>query len=112
MEQYPLVRATIGNRYMVEEDFKPVNSYQDILVPKNYLTNGADVPRIFWFLIPPFKPKYLAAVIVHDYLCDLDYYRLADDVFEEMLYRVEKSFKTRTMIFCVRLYHRYKYGIK
>ena len=30
---------------------------------------GANVHRLFWSIIPPFKSKYLPAVIVHDYLC-------------------------------------------
>jgi hypothetical protein len=80
-------------------------------VPRGYETNGANIPRIFWGVIPPFKPKYLPAVIVHDYLCDLEQYALADRFFEDMLLKIENSFKTRVMIFTVRLYHKIKYGV-
>ena len=42
--------------------------YKNIIVPKDFETNGADVPRIFWIVLPPFKPKYEPAYMVHDYM--------------------------------------------
>lgn len=40
-----------------------------VTVPKGFLTDGASIPRIFWFLFPPFG-RYMDAAIVHDYLCE------------------------------------------
>jgi len=42
-----------------------------IKVPKNFKTNGADIPRIFWSICPPNNPKYLKAVVIHDYMTSL-----------------------------------------
>jgi len=43
----------------------------DKFIPKDYITNGADVPRVFWSLIPPNDSLVLPAVIVHDFLCTI-----------------------------------------
>ena len=102
---YPKLKPTIDNKYILLEDFK----CGDFVVPKGYLTNGANIPRVFWAVVPPFKPKFMNAVLVHDYLCDLDRYIEADRCFEELLYRVEKNFITKTMVFAVKLYHKIKY---
>lgn len=103
-----LVKPMIDNKYQIAQDI----IYRDIVVPKGYETNGANVPRIFWFIIPPFKPKYLPAVIVHDYLCDLEKYELADMYFEEILYSIEASIKTKIMVISVKIYHRLRYGTR
>lgn len=42
-------------------------------VPRGYLTDGASVPRIFWSVIPPWG-KYGQACVLHDYLCEYNYY--------------------------------------
>jgi len=85
--------------------------YRDIIIPKGYKTNGANIPRILWNIVPPFKPKYLPAVIVHDYLCDAKEYIKADKYFEEILLNIENSFTTKTMIKVVKIYHKIKYGV-
>ena len=91
-----------------------------IIVPKGYITNGADIPRFFWRLYPPFSPEYLPAVIIHDYLCDIadsmtdkssmaDAFKFADDVFREILLKLGVS-KIKTSLFykAVRLHHAFK----
>lgn len=55
-----------NNTYEVARDFYFIG----ICIPEGYTTNGADIPRIFWSIYPPFKPKYLKAIVLHDYLCD------------------------------------------
>lgn len=97
---YPLVRGTNQNTLILAQDYH----YDIFCVPEGYETNGSDIPRLFWSWSPPFKPKYLPAVIIHDYLCDEKLYNLADDTFEEILMQIENSFKTRMMIRAVKLY--------
>ena len=41
---------------------------REIVVPEDFVSDGASVPQIFWSLFPPFG-KYLEAAIVHDWLC-------------------------------------------
>lgn len=38
-----------------------------IRIPKGFTTDGATVPRLFWFLFPPVD-RYFPAAVVHDYL--------------------------------------------
>lgn len=42
-----------------------------IKVPKNFETNGASVPRIFWWFLDPATELFEAAV-VHDYLLSIN----------------------------------------
>ena len=98
-----------SHKFKLLEDF----TYKDVVIPKGYETNGADVPRILWVIFPPNKTDYLPAVIVHDYLCDLEQYKKADNYFESCLLElgVDKS-DIKYLVAGVRLYHRYKYGVK
>jgi len=98
-----------GDKYKLLEDFQ----YKTILVPKGYETNGANIPRLFWAIYPPNKSDFLPAVIIHDYLCDKEEYKKADDLFEECLKELgAKSFDVVVLVSAVRLYHRIKYKIK
>lgn len=39
------------------------------VVPNGYQTDGASIPRPFWFVVgSPFAPDVIRAAIVHDYL--------------------------------------------
>jgi len=105
--KYPVVKATERNTFFLEENYQVKN----IRVPKGYESNGANIPRLFWSIIPPFKPKYQPAIFIHDYLCDLEKYSLADDLFEEVLFEIEESLRTKAMVKAVRLYHKIKYGV-
>lgn len=103
---YPLLKPTNKNRFVLVEDFK----YKDIEIKKGFETNGADIPRFFWIIVPPFKPKYLPAVLVHDYLIKIAKNKkeifYANYYFEKILLEIEDSYKTRTMVKAVNLYWR------
>lgn len=58
-------RVMQGFRYYVGEP----GSGKWVDVPRGYLVDGASVPRILWFLLPPWG-RYGAATIVHDILCE------------------------------------------
>jgi len=107
MVKYPKVQATAHNTYILLENYE----IENVLVPAGYETNGADVPRIFWWVVPPFKPKYLPAVLLHDYLCDKEQYELADELFEKTLFDIEKSAVAKTMVKSVKIYHKIKYKV-
>ncbi len=103
---YPLFQPNKSNRLILLENYV----YDGIVIPKGFETNGADIPRIFWIIVPPFKPKYLPAVLVHDYLIKIAKNReeiiYANYYFEKILLEIEDSYKTRTMIKAVNLYWR------
>lgn len=46
-------------------------TYKDIVVPVGFVTNGADIPRLMWWYVPPNKTDILPAVVVHDYMCSI-----------------------------------------
>lgn len=94
------------NKYKVLTDIV----YKDIIVPTGYRTNGADIPRIFWSFYPPNRSDYLPAVIVHDYLCDLELYGKADKYFEEIMELMHIKKSTRLiMVGAAKLFHRIMY---
>jgi hypothetical protein len=49
-------------------------------VPEGFLSDGATVPRPFWWLLPPWG-TYGQAAIVHDYLCETGKMVVADAEF-------------------------------
>ena len=95
----------------------PYDNGEVITVPADYVTNGADIPRFFWRLFPPYSPEYFPAVVVHDYLCDIaenannskELYKKADIVFKECLTALGVN-RLKILLFynAVRLHHRLK----
>jgi len=94
--------------YEILEDF----THKDVVVPKGYCTNGADIPRILWSIWPPNRSNYLPAVVIHDYLCDAEDYEKADKYFKEILEILEIN-KVTLFLFVnfVKLYHKVRYDI-
>jgi len=84
--------------------------YKDVVVPAGYITNGADSPRLFWFIYPPNRTDILPAVIFHDYLCEKEDYEKADRYFDEILELLGvKRFDRWVLVTAVRLYHKIRY---
>jgi hypothetical protein len=81
-----------------------------IVIPKDYKTNGANIPRVFWMFVPPFKVQNLVAVVVHDYLCDKEDYLEADRQFKLLLDHVNLEKYKNIMVKLVRRYHNFRYG--
>jgi len=107
---YDLVQVSPrpNSQYLLLEDF----TYKDTTVPKGYLTNGADIPRILWSIIPPNKSDNLPAVIIHDYLCDLCLYEKADNYFKECLQELEVHKNYINILYTgVRSYHYIRYDM-
>jgi len=88
--------------YRINKEIR-INNY---IIPEGYITNGADIPRLFRFYISPNESEILPAVILHDYLCDtaklyfaeyrdiktsLMLFNKADDAFREVLMRLRDS---------------------
>jgi len=76
-----IVSPLPGHKYILEEESR----YKEVVVPVGFVTNGADIPRVFWSFYPPNRSDYLPAVIVHDYLCSVREYEKADRYFREIL---------------------------
>ncbi len=79
-----ILSPRINHRYEVVEPFTTCG----VTVPKGYITNGADIPRLFWVFFPPNDSTTMPAVVVHDYLCYLAStktgYTLADTKFKDV----------------------------
>ena len=69
MEEYKnlIISPLPEHKYILEEEYR----YKDVVVPIGFVTDGADIPRLFWSFYPPNRSDYLPAVIVHDCLCSL-----------------------------------------
>ena len=111
-----------GNYLVVKPYCVQLNNGDLVNIDRGYQTNGADIPRLFWRLYPPYSPEYMPAVVIHDYLCDkaIDEYAkksdlkekflYADNAFREILERLCIS-KNKIIIFynSVRLWHNLRY---
>lgn len=73
----PLIVEPINSKeWELKEEFEYHIGYKDsdffIRVPAGFVTDFATVPRIFWWLLPPWG-KYGKACVVHDYMCMYKY---------------------------------------
>lgn len=103
----PVLKPFSKDKFELVEDYR----YGDVIVPKSYKTNGANVPRIFWSIFPPNSPEYLSAVIAHDYLCDKGFYKLADETLKEMMSELGVAkWKIWCFYTACRIWHKIKYG--
>jgi len=111
-EWYSELSYTPTNKDMLilNKDYKIKVDDKIICIQSGFCYDGASVPYYTRYIVPPFRPKYQPAIVVHDYYCDLGEYRKADKLFEYMLLKIENSFKTKIMIMCVKLYHKLKYN--
>lgn len=67
-------------------------------VPRNFLTNGASVPRLFWWFLDPAGEAFEAAII-HDYDLFLDKTRFK--------FKSHKAFKDNLLLYNVPWYKAY-----
>ena len=82
--------------------------YKDLIIPVGFYTNGANIPKILWSLIPPNDPMSFPAVVVHDYLCDALQFEKADDYLEEILISSDVSkWKRISIVSGVRFYTKF-----
>jgi hypothetical protein len=74
-----------------------------IRVPAGFRTDGASVPRLFWFLWPPFGGDYDQAAALHDYLYRTQFKFLervvCDAIFVEAMKALNTSARARWCIF-------------
>ena len=82
------------------------NVPKNVTVPKGFPFNGANVPRLLWIFVSPFKPVNLVPVVFHDYLCSIKDYDLADEYFDELLDLVDEEVFKDVMVKAVDLYNK------
>lgn len=65
---------------------KEFRSWEKIVVPQGFVSNGTSIPRILWSIWPP-HDYYVKAAILHDYLYNrgIGTRKEADKVFYEAL---------------------------
>jgi hypothetical protein len=42
-----------------------------VMVPSGFVSDGATVPRLFWWFMPPFGDRGTRAALLHDYLLEM-----------------------------------------
>ena len=105
---YPTVCATSKNTFVLDKAYKVKN----ISIPIGYESDGLSLKfKLFRLVVSKYSPKFMPFFFIHDYLCDKEKYRLADDIGQEILYDIEKSVRTNMMMKLIRFYHYIKYGV-
>lgn len=119
----PILSPLSNGNYILTRGYKiKLNNGDLISIYKGYQTNGADIPRLFWRLYPPYAPEYMPAVLIHDFLCDKaietardkkelqEMFLYADNAFREILEKLNIS-KIKVKIFynAVRFWHKMRY---
>jgi hypothetical protein len=89
-----------GKKYELLYDL----SYKKCVVPKGTTTDGITYKlRIAGLFFNKFDPRYIEAVIVHDYLTEQGDWDKANRYFEELL---PNDFRSRLMVLGVKLYRK------
>ena len=119
----PVLSPLSNGNYVLTRGYKiKLNNGDLIQIERGYQTNGADIPRLFWRLYPPYAPEYMPAVLIHDYLCDKaietakdkkelqEKFLYADNAFREILEKLNIS-KSKVKVFynAVRFWHKVRY---
>ena len=119
----PVLSPLSNGNYVLTRGYKiKLNNGDLIQIERGYQTNGADIPRLFWRLYPPYAPEYMPAVLIHDFLCDKaietakdkkelqEKFLYADNAFREILEKLNIS-KSKVKVFynAVRFWHKLRY---
>ena len=119
----PILSPLSNGKYILSRGYKIKLDNGDLIqIYRGYQTNGADIPRLFWRLYPPYAPEYMPAVLIHDFLCDKaietakdkkelqEKFLYADNAFREILEKLNIS-KIKVKIFynAVRFWHKMRY---
>lgn len=86
--------------YRLEMDYDILGTF----IPKNYVSDGASVPRWFWNVFPPVG-RYLLAAFLHDWKLDSQHgWKDSNKAFDEAMKALQiKSWRHFTIINAVRL---------
>lgn len=110
-----VIRPLPNRKYQLINPIK----VDDKIIPPGYITNGANIPRMFWWLIEPNQSDIMPAIILHDYLCDVAdgtikatpiTFRDADVALKNNLYKLnQRKWKIYLIYGGVRTYHYIRY---
>lgn len=75
-----------------------------VIVPKNFVTDGSSIPRVFHWWKHPMTTEAFYAAVVHDYLyatpCPKYNKRCADKLFERMIQKDGGGWFMRKVFYC------------
>lgn len=95
-----------GNKWEVEKNYQVSVLNTTIKIKKGFVSDLASIPRIMWFILPPFG-RYTEASVVHDYLyfnAELPR-KKCDEIFFILMLRNNVDYYTAKILFyTVRLF--------
>lgn len=104
MEKDKLILTPAGFKtWKLVEDFKATTKYGEVTVPKGFITDLASVPRILWFLLPPFG-RYTQAAVAHDYLTFKKHPDRHEVFYELMIKYKTYAWKAKIMYWAVKMF--------
>lgn len=102
------IKPNQGYHYQTCHDITVTIGHFILVIPKNFDTDLASIPRWLWEFIAPSRSDFIPASILHDYLyiCHNGYGRSeADDIFYETLkYSGVSVFRAYEMYAAVRIF--------
>jgi hypothetical protein len=86
----------------IEEDFRYISSKGVITVKKDFISDGASVPRIWWSFFSRFGP-YFKGALVHDWLYSehntVFNRKESDLIFKEAMFNLKVNWVSRELIY-------------
>lgn len=116
-----IVKPYSADKYEVVEPYPFKLSIVESEIREGYTTDGASIPRLFWWIYPKCRPEYFTACVVHDWLCSRAMhaesikaaYEIADKAFYEAMIKTGVNNKTAWIFFSyVKIRHKIKCFLK
>lgn len=115
-----LLKPITKDKWELMSDYFYECGFIRVEIKKGFISNGANIPRLFWSFYPPNSPEYISASVIHDFLCDKAYqndknyedFILADKVFFIALKELGVDrFKAGLFYLSCKTYHFMKYKL-
>lgn len=95
-----VTRKLHKRKWQVVEDFESFG----VIVPKDFITDGASVPRVLWWFLDPATEAFEAA-IVHDYLLQINDKQAHEEFYRQLRKYSVALYKAYPAFLAVKTFH-------
>jgi len=107
--KYPILTSSKDNLLRLHEDYE----IENIIIPAGFKSDGLTLKnKLLRIFVNKYEPKFSPFYMLHDYLTSKKRFKEADEKGAKILFQIEDSFRTHTMIKLIKIYHEFRYKVK